>query len=106
MGTSKTEGRWPIKERAFGERYIASITGRGRSVRFNSDSSNFWVFTSNIPNLRMVSFAGAAKEAVASTVPPHRHESDSFTFVEVLATVALVWYIAVVVVCTVGYTQL
>lgn len=54
----------------------------------------------------MVSFAGAAKEAVASGVSPHDNAAAPFTVMEVLATVALVWYAAVVVVCTVGYTQL
>lgn len=54
----------------------------------------------------MVSIAGAAKEAVASDVSPHDNEASSYSLVEILATVALVWYIAVVVVCTVGYTQL
>ncbi|KAF9641476.1 Peptidase A1 [Lasiodiplodia theobromae] len=51
----------------------------------------------------MVSIA-AAKEAAASNVLPD--ESSPFAPVEVLATIALVWYVAVVVVCTVGYTQL
>ncbi|KAH7042691.1 hypothetical protein B0J12DRAFT_206098 [Macrophomina phaseolina] len=54
----------------------------------------------------MVSIAGAAKGAVASDVSPHDNEASSFSLVEILATVALVWYVAVVVVCTVGYTQL
>lgn len=51
----------------------------------------------------MVSIA-AAKEAAASNVLPD--ESSPFAPVEVLASIALVWYVAVVVVCTVGYTQL
>ncbi|KAL1644394.1 Ceramide glucosyltransferase [Diplodia intermedia] len=54
----------------------------------------------------MVSIA-VAKEAAASHVSLDDSEpSSSFTLVEALAAVALVWYLVVVVVSTVGYTQL
>lgn len=46
------------------------------------------------------------KEAVTSDVTPPAQQGSSYTVVEVLATIALIWYLAVVIVCTVGYTQL
>ncbi|KAK8187117.1 hypothetical protein IWZ00DRAFT_440825 [Phyllosticta capitalensis] len=54
----------------------------------------------------MVSISAVTKEAVTSDVTPPAQQGSSYTVVEVLATIALIWYLAVVIVCTVGYTQL
>lgn len=43
-------------------------------------------------------------DTVAEAVVSQSHESHTVTLVA--ATVALVWYVVVAVVCTIGYTQM